>query len=285
MNIAVVGSSGYIASYLCKRLAVQGHILLNIDKKGDKVEFLNLENADKFSYSLLDDIEFVIFTAAISGPDKCAINFELAWKVNVVGTKYFIYEALRRKCKVLFFSSDAVFGDMQGTIYTEGTETKAKTAYGRMKKAVEDEFKSNSHFKAVRLSYVTSVNDKFIAYCLKCIHENKQANVYHPFYRNCITISDVDDAVIWLINHFDEYRPFSLNLAGEELISRVRIADELNRIFDNRLRYVILQPGEEFFENRSKITQMRSLYLKEYNILKPQCFTEKIQKELEGVKL
>ncbi len=277
MKIAIVGSSGYIAGYLRKRF----ENILKIDQTPEADVHLNLTEAEKFDYSVLDGIDYVIFTAAISGPDMCANEFEKCWNINVTGTGYFIKNAISHGCRILFFSSDAVFGDIPGEIYIELSETKAQTPYGRMKKAVEDCFKGNPDFKAMRLSYVVSKNDRFVSYCLECMNTGETADIFHPFYRNCITVSDVVNTVDWLINHWEDYEPQVLNVAGNELVSRVRIADELNRLYDNRLKYVITSPSEDFYKNRPKITQMKSLHLNKYGILKDESFTEKIKNELE----
>lgn len=286
MKVALVGSTGYIAGYLLRRFEEDRRIekVLTIDRSDTAEESLNLEEAEKFYYDRLKEIDLVVFTAAISGPDKCASEFEYCWSVNVTGTVYFISEAIKRGCRVLFFSSDAVFGDIPGEIYTERSETKAVTPYGRMKKAVEDRFRDDEHFKAIRLSYVVSERDRFVSYCLNCISENRTAEVFHPFYRNCITVSDVADVVLWFAGHWEEYPEPVLNVAGKELVSRVRIADELNRYFGNRLKYTISCPGNGFYQNRPKITQMKSVYLRKYRILEENSFTEKIKKELGVMK-
>lgn len=287
MKIAIVGSSGYIAGFLLKRLKNEKMVesVLEIDQTQETACQMNLLKAEEFDYSVLNDIDYVIFTAAVSGPDQCASDFELCWNINVVGTGYFIEQAIERNCRVLFFSSDAVFGDVPGYIYDENSETCAVTPYGRMKKTIEDEFKGNSGFKAIRLSYVASIKDRFVSYCLNCIKEGKEAEVFHPFYRNCISITDVVDVVDWLIHHWDEYNPDVLNVAGKELVSRVRIADELNRNLGGTLHYSISMPNEEFYKNRPEITQMRSLYLQKYHIIEDNTFTEKMKKELEDIRL
>ena len=283
MNIAIVGSTGYIAGYLLKRFEEQGGInrVLKIDCSDKADEYLNLQEADKFNYDSLVDIDFIVFTAAISGPDRCASEFEFCWSVNVTGTSYFISEAIKRDCRVLFFSSDAVFGDIPGEIYPECSETKAITPYGRMKKAIEDQFWHDKHFKAIRLSYVVSEKDRFVSYCLECVIKEKTAEVFHPFYRNCIIVSDVVDVVVWFACHWEEYQETVLNVASRELVSRVRIADELNRFLGNQLKYSISAPGDEFYRNRPRITQMKSVYMGKYQILEDVSFTEKIRKELE----
>lgn len=287
MKVAIVGSSGYISGFLLKRFCAEPSIesVLKIDQTEEADVKLDLLQPEKFDYSVLKGIDYVIFTAAISGPDKCASDFEWCWSINVTGTKYFIEKALAYNCRVLFFSSDAVFGDIPGYVYNELSETKAETPYGRMKKEIEDVFKGNKNFKAIRLSYVTSAKDRFVSYCIECIKEKKNAEVFHPFYRNCITVSDVVNVVAWFVKNWETYEPFVLNVAGKELVSRVRIADELNRAFNNRLDYTIISPDKSFYANRPKTTQMKSLYLQKYNILEDISFTEKIKIELEDLYL
>lgn len=283
MKVALIGSLGYIAKFLLKRFTEESMIdsVLKIDQDYEEDAYLDLCEPENFDYSLLDDIDFVIFTAAVSSPDRCAREYELCWNINVSGTSYFIRKAIGKDCNVLFFSSDAVFGDIPGEIYTEESETKAETPYGRMKKAIEDEFKENSHFKAIRLSYVISTKDRFVCYCLQCIKHEIIAEIFHPFYRNCITISDVVDAVMWLIKQWECYQHVVLNIAGRELVSRVRIVDELNRHVEKKLKYTIVTPNEDFYENRPSITQMESLYLYKYGILEDTTFTEKLKMELK----
>lgn len=283
MKVALVGSTGYIAGFLLKRFEEEQQIdsVLKIDQSESADEHLNLLEAEKFNYKTLDEIDYVVFTAAISGPDKCASDFDWCWDINVNGTKCFIKEAVARKCKVLFFSSDAVFGDISGKIYDEQSETKADTPYGRMKKAIEDEFKDEPLFKCIRLSYVASAKDRFISYCLNCIENGETADIFHPFYRNVISVSDVVDVVIWFAKNWDKYEYFALNVAGKELVSRVRMADEINRCLDNKLKYIISTPEEEFYKNRPRITQMKSLYMDKHGILVNNTFTEKIQNELK----
>ena len=287
MKIAIVGSSGYIAKHLMKAFMAQlGNCeIIKIDMTDDADIKLQLTAPAEFDYEKLNGIDYVIFTAAISGPDMCANEFDKCWDINVTGTTYFIRQAILRNVKVLFFSSDATFGNIDGHIYDEDSETQAYTAYGKMKKAIEDEFKTSKLFKCIRLSYVVSENDKFISYCLSCIRKGETADIFHPFYRNCITVSDVIKAILWLMQNWTEFNSFVLNLTGTELVSRVRMVDEMNRFFGNKLKYTVTQPDENFFKNRPQVTQMKSKYLYSLNIIENKTFTEKFQTELKKIEL
>lgn len=283
MKIGIVGSSGYIANFIIEYFQRKENIdeIVKIDMNEQADIYLDLQNCQDFDFNLLNGVSYLIFTAAISSPDMCAKQYDMCWNINVVGTSTFIEEAIKKNIRVLFFSSDAVFGNIDGYIYNEQSETKAITPYGKMKKAIEDKFKYNNKFKAIRLSYVVSNRDRFVSYCLASIKNSTVADVFHPFYRNCIVVSDVVKVVDWMINHWGKYNCFVLNVAGTELVSRVRIADEINRIYDGKLKYTISVPNDEFYENRPKITQMESLYLYDLNILERESFTNKIQREME----
>ena len=101
MKVALVGSSGYIAQFILKRFAEESEIesVLKIDRDEKADAYLDLSNAEKFDYSILDDIDYVVFTAAISGPDMCAKEFDVCWKINVTGTSCFISAAMKRNCR------------------------------------------------------------------------------------------------------------------------------------------------------------------------------------------
>ena len=63
------------------------------------------------------------------------------------------------------------------------------------------------------------------------------------------------------------------------------MADELNRYFGNKLKYVVTRPDDRFFKNRPQVTQMKSKYLYSLGIVDEQSFTEKFQKELSNIEL
>lgn len=283
MKVAIVGFSGYISEYLLQRFGRETYIDTVKIGHGETADFfLELQTADRFDYSVLEGIDYVIFTAAISGPDKCASEYDLCWRVNVTGTMHFIQEAIKRKCRVIFFSSDAVYGSYSTEIYTENSLTKARTPYGKMKKEVEDRFAGDSYFKSMRLSYVFSAKDRFISYCLSCIESGMTAEIFHPFYRNVICVDDVVNVVVWLVKNWDFFPPAVLNLAGKELISRVRMADEVDQILGGKLNYKIVKPDKSFYDNRPQITQMKSLFLYSDGILEESTFTEKMKNILDN---
>jgi dTDP-4-dehydrorhamnose reductase len=287
-NIVLIGSSGYISSFLLedfKKRPPEKTNILTISRDLQSTFFLDLRYPDRFNYSILKKDDYIIFTAAVSSPDVCSQEYDLCWTINVTGTSYFIKKALDVGCRILFFSSDAVFSGNIELVCTEKTKAIATTPYGKMKKMIEDEFCSNPCFRAIRFSYIISAKDKFISYCIKCVQNNKNAEIFHPFYRNCISIQDVVHTIRWLISNWDNYHFAFLNVAGPELVSRIRIADELNRIFNNKLKYNVVLPSKEFYKNRPAIIQMKSVYFNDNRIINDVSFSEKVYDAVKEIVL
>lgn len=272
-NIYLVGCNGYIGKRLYASLK-DSYTVRKVDIEAEYA--LDLNRPELFDYQVFNN-DLVIITAAISSPDACENDRDKAYRINVVGTSFLIAEALERNCKVLFFSSDAVYGFYDG-IVNENTVTVGETAYGSMKKQVEDQFKDNPNFKAIRLSYVFSKDDKYTSYLLSCAENDTVADVYHPFYRNVTTLDDVINTVRWLIVNWNEFESTFLNVCGKEMVSRLRIADEIKRCTKINLRYHVGYPGDAFYKNRPSILEMQSLYI-DTIIDSQESFSQKVKKQ------
>lgn len=281
MKIGIIGSSGYIGQNLLKEMSnwkFVSHIVKIGRRKEDDI-YLNLEDVREISDERFAKLDMIYFLAAISSPDLCAKEEKKCWNINVSATEIIIKQALENNIKVVFFSSDAVFGAYK-TECDEETITKPNTAYGRMKEAIEKRFVGHKNFKVIRLSYVLSKKDKYITYCMNCIKNHKEAEIFHPFYRNVVMLSEVIECVRWLTVHWGEYRMTFLNIAGLELVSRVHIADEIKAIYGEKFQYRIKFPEDEFFINRPKITRMVSKSIWEFNILSYDSIYNRICKEI-----
>ncbi len=280
MKIGIVGYNGYIASEIVCRLSKE-HEIIKIGRRDDADVYLDLENISHFDDSVFEKMDFLIYTAAVSGPDKCANEYEKCWKINVESTGAIIQKAVARNCKVLFFSSDAVYGDIPGKIYCEDDILQPNTPYGKMKCEIEKIFSKEKNFKAIRLSYVVSPKDKFVSYCMNAIKNGEEIEVFHPFYRSCTTLSDVIAIIQNCLQQWETIAEKAINVCGTELVSRVRIIDEISRILKQNIQYRIVKPEDVFFENRPKITQMSPVVVQKYSMVEQSTFTEKLIKEFE----
>lgn len=253
----IIGRNGFIAKKLIDKANYQ---TTTSDLGNNGSLFLDLKNPENFEYATLNKDTTIVLLAAVSSPDICNNNYEEAYKINVIGTKYFISKAIKRGAKVLFFSSDVVYGNTIKKV-TENSQTNPFGNYAKMKDEVEKAFEGEANFKVFRLSYVLSKEDKYLSYLKNCINKNEVAEVFHPFTRKVVYIEDVLQSIENIIENWEKFDNQKFNICGDEDISRKDIADFYNEVVGNKLQYTIIEPDDKFWEARPKDINITSIYL------------------------
>ncbi len=260
MNRWVIGSDGFIA----KRLLQNTDAAYTIKKVSPQLDkdsiYLDLLEPEKFEYDLIQKDDEIVFLAAISSPDLCDNQTEHAYAVNVKGTSHFIEKALYRQAKVLFFSSDTVYG-RRNQIVNELSLTNPLGNYAKMKREVELKFLDRENFKVFRLSYVFSKDDKFTKYICQCSEKGQAAEIFHPFYRNIVFIEDLIDAIGLMFQNWEQTKSKVVNICGNESLSRVDLAAYYEELVNDSFNFTVTEPPPAYFEARPQVIQMSSLYL------------------------
>jgi len=219
---------------------------------------LNLaDDLHAYNFDTLKEGDTVAFTAAISEPSVCAKQFDLAVKVNVESTGEFIQQALDRGCKVIFLSSDVVYGRVEEE-FDESQPLDPLGVYAEMKAIVEKRFIGHSRFKVLRLSYNFFKNDRFTTYLRTCASEDTLADLFDPFGRSIVHRDDTVDAIISLYNNWDVCEEGVINCGGPETLSRVEFAEILSELVVQDLITKVTTPDAKFYEDRPAIVAMRS---------------------------
>lgn len=256
-KVIVVGATGYIGmgllsnakansvTYGTSTIGTSGLLPLRLDAPSD------------FDYKIVLPGDVVLLAAAISAPDLCAREHERAWAVNVTGTSDFINQVIACDGRVVFFSSDTVYGE-RSNIFDESAECQPAGEYAEMKREVEKRFLGNPNFKSIRLSYVFSREDKFTKYLSGCVERGEEAELFHPFYRAIVHRRDVIEGALALTQRWDEFPQQVINFGGPEVFSRIDFAECLKRVALPHLRYRVTEPGDDFFKNRPRIIAMSS---------------------------
>ena len=261
-KIIIAGASGYIGKLLYKVAISQ------LDGYGTSSSGLNglislqLDKPANFNYEIIGLSDVVLLAAAMSAPDICAREHERAWDVNVTGTSEFISKVMERGGKVVFFSSDTVYGERDDA-FDEQAPSNPVGEYAEMKHAVEKQFLGNPLFKTIRLSYVFSHEDKFTKYLTGCVERGEEAELFHPFYRAIIHRGDVVDGAIALAKRWNDFPQQVVNFGGPEVLSRVDFAERLKRSVLPDLVFRVAEPEDEFFKNRPRAIAMLSNILPE----------------------
>ena len=262
MKVLITGKGGMIAQRLSGRLSGKFDVVATTsDSAGPHV--LDLASPGRFDYGIVEAGDLVVHLASVSSPDRCEREYAAAYKINVEGTAYFIRECLKRGARVLFMSSDAVYGESKEgePAFDENSKTNPAGKYGEMKLLVEKEFAGNANFKAFRLSYVLSKDDKFLKYLSECSAKQEAAEVYCSFSRNAVCIQDVLAAVENVAGRWAKTNSPAINICGDELVSRKDVAQAYAEIVDGSLRIKTVPAPPGFFLARPKVINVASLYL------------------------
>jgi dTDP-4-dehydrorhamnose reductase len=260
MNIFLVGAGGYIGQRLMllgkKENAIIPCYRTREARSGAHL-ILDLEHPDNFEYAQVGRGDCVIVAAAISSPDVCVSKREYAWKINVEGTSRFIKGVLKQGARVIFFSSDTVYGEREEPV-DESAACHPFGEYGMMKREIEKCFGSEKDFKTLRLSYVFSYNDRFTQYLVDCARKNTGAQVFPFLSRAVVHRDDVVNAVLAVAHRWDSIPHRTINVGGQMLLTRTQLAERVKDIALFGLNIRIEEPPAHFFERRPRTVNMRS---------------------------
>jgi nucleoside-diphosphate-sugar epimerase len=175
-------------------------------------------------------------------------------------TSVFVERVIARGARVIFFSSDAVYGE-RSDHFDKDTECHPAGEYAVMKQEVEKQFIGEKSFKSIRLSYVFSREDKFTKYLAGCAERGEEAELFHPFYRAIVHRGDVVDSALALAERWDEFPQQIINFGGPEILSRVEFAECMQKHAFPNLQFRVTEPGDTFFKNRPRMIAMKSTIL------------------------
>ncbi len=277
----IVGATGYIGAPLLRAAGMKGIAIGTSSNGAGHLLKLDLAVPESFEFDLINAGDTIFVTAALSAPDVCAKEHDRAWSVNVSGTIHLIQEACARGAHVIFFSSDTVYGE-SSTSLIESSPCSPSGDYGVMKRTVEEFFAHEPLFKAIRLSYVFSKDDKFTRYLADCVNNDRPAELFHPFYRSIIHREDVINGVLALSAKWGSISQRYINFGGPESISRIDFASILKENALRKLEFTVTEPDETFFTNRPRMINMCSEVLPQILGREQHSLAEAVQIEFEN---
>lgn len=147
-SVLVTGANGFVGYYLVQQLLQKGFTVFATGKGDNRLPFID----PNFRYLPMDYTdeeriaavfsaakpEVVVHCGAISKPDECELEKDLAFQGNVTATRQLLSAAARCDSHFIFLSTDFVFSGEKG-LYQEDDERAPVNYYGETKRLAEDD--------------------------------------------------------------------------------------------------------------------------------------------------
>jgi len=153
MRLFVTGASGQLGSEVLKRSQFEIYGIYSTTRpKVADVTLIQCDITDRTR--LLDTMirvkpDWVLHLASATKVEWCEANKELAWKINVDGTRNVVDGCRKLRSKLIFVSTDFVFDGNQGH-YRESDKPNPINHYGRTKLEAEAIVSLHSHHVIAR---------------------------------------------------------------------------------------------------------------------------------------
>ena len=136
MKVLVLGSSGFLGSYLGFALPRMGHQVSGVSRR--EVSYFPdnrvVTSVDGFADVIqTGGYEVVINCVAVASHEACESNPENAEAINATAPGAWASTAAQVGASFVHISTDAVFDGSRAELYTEGDETAPESVYGRTK--------------------------------------------------------------------------------------------------------------------------------------------------------
>jgi len=158
LKLLITGASGLYGSKLAKLALAKGIEVYSSDIQSLSVygNFVKLDISGKLQVeeafkTIKPDV--VVHAATLTDVDKCETNKELAWKVNVEGTKNIVEAARIAGSFLIYISTDYVFSGEKGN-YKETDKPDPINYYGSTKLKAEEIVQTQPEYFIARPSVI-----------------------------------------------------------------------------------------------------------------------------------
>ncbi len=158
MKILITGASGLYGSKLARLALDRNFEVYSCDVSDLPVcgNFIKFDVSNKeLVYEAFRRVspDVVVHAATLTDVDKCELNKELAWKINVEGTRNIVEAAKSSNSFLIYISTDYVFSGEKG-MYRESDAPDPINYYGLTKLKAEEIVKTQEEYFIARPSVI-----------------------------------------------------------------------------------------------------------------------------------
>ncbi|MBI4456980.1 MAG: SDR family oxidoreductase [Acidobacteria bacterium] len=238
MRVLVTGASGFLGIELCEHLRQRGHEIIGLWRQHRAPTLLAQDRqTDLRSQSTLAQLmeevnpSVVIHAAALSDPDWCEKEPELAFAVNAVGTANLVRIS---PVPVIYISTDLVFDGKDGW-YDENAEPRPPNVYAKSKLEGERAVLEGAGV-VVRVGLLIGRSRgkkrSFLDWLEERLCHNQPVPLFMDQFRTPVYVPVVCVALEKLLSHPDTKGIF--HLGGEQRLNRTEMAHIYFRHFPGK---------------------------------------------------
>lgn len=176
-RVMVTGAAGQLGYDVVKTFQAGGHDVMACDR--DQLDITDQQQCRDIIIAFQPHI--IIHCAAYTAVDKAESDEDMAYTVNVTGTRNIAVAAEKVKAKLIYISTDYVFDGTATRPYQEFDLTNPQTVYGKSKLAGERLVESLcTRWFIIRTSWVFGVHgSNFVKTMLELLEKRPRLQVVH----------------------------------------------------------------------------------------------------------
>lgn len=248
MKIAITGSTGLIGSRIVELLQ-------------DEFQFIplasgtfDITNREQVSQELQNlEYDLLLHLASYTNVDKAETERDLAYKLNVQGTKNIFEITEHRGKKFMYISSDFVFGGHHPPYY-ENSGPNPISVYGKTKYEGEQVVKNKAMIIRTAYPYRQMFDKKrdFVRSIRATLHEGKQLRMVQDSLITPTFIDDLAMGIKYLINNFS---PEIYHVVGSRSISPFEAGKLIAQKFQLDETLILPINYAEYYQDKAKRPQ------------------------------
>ena len=266
-TVLITGANGFIGSYLSRILLPDYNIVatgkgpcrLDINHprfRYKSMDFTNQNEVIEVLSSVQPDI--IVHSGALSKPDECEQNKELAYHTNVTSTDFLLKEAYRLKSFFIFLSTDFVFSGEEG-MYREDDSIAPVNYYGKTKVEAEALVKEYSFDWSIVRTVLVYGNplggrDNILTMVANNLKEGKPLKIFDDQVRTPTYVEDLAQSLKTII---DKKAIGIYHISGEDVRTPYQMAVEVaehltldKSLIEKVTEQTFRQPARSALKNR-----------------------------------
>jgi dTDP-4-dehydrorhamnose reductase len=237
LKLLITGASGLYGSKLAqislsKNFEVYSSDIQSLSIYGDfvKLDISGKAQVDEAFRTIKPDV--VVHAATLTDVDKCELNKELAWKVNIEGTKNIVEAAKAVGSFLIYISTDYVFSGETGR-YKETDTPNPINYYGVTKLKAEEIVKTQKEYFIARPSVMygsTPAAGKvnFALWLIENLQKGERVKIVTDQWNTPTLNTNLAEMTLEVI---ERKLTGIYNLCGATRVSRLEFAEQIADVF------------------------------------------------------